>query len=133
MSGELIRIIGAAMTFLGSAFLFLGALGIFRMPDIYNRMQAGTKATTLGNILTLTGLGLLAPAWLPKILLIILFVLITNPLSSHALARAAHRSGVPLARESVLDALRDDEEAAGIGVGSAAEIDPAVQKLEARP
>ena len=120
-----LQLSGAALTLFGSIFLFLGALGIFRMPDIYNRMQAGTKATTLGNILTLMGLGLLMPGWLPKIILIVLFVLITNPLSSHALARAAHRSGVPLARDSVVDALCEDEEAAGIKTGSTEEIDPA--------
>jgi len=117
---------GAVLTLLGTAFLFLGALGIFRMPDIYNRMQAGTKATTLGNMLTLMGLGLLVPGWLPKIIMIILFVLITNPLSSHALSRAAHRHGVPLAAGSVLDALREDEDAAGIAHGSPEEMDPTI-------
>ncbi|MEN8007495.1 MAG: monovalent cation/H(+) antiporter subunit G [Candidatus Krumholzibacteriota bacterium] len=106
-----LNLIGAVLTLAGSMFLFLGALGIFRMPDLYNRMQAGTKATTLGNMLTLAGLGLLAPGWLPKIVLIILFVLITNPISSHALARAAHKSGLPLAAGSVLDQLREDEDA----------------------
>ncbi len=113
-------IIGALLVLLGSLFLFLGALGILRMPDLYNRMQTGTKATTLGNMLTLVGLGLLEPAWLPKICLIILFVLITNPLSSHALARAAHRAGYPLAAGSVTDALREDEQAGGIEPGSTA-------------
>ncbi|MCD4690977.1 monovalent cation/H(+) antiporter subunit G [bacterium] len=102
------EIIGALVIVLGSAFLLLGALGVARMPDLYNRMQAGTKATTLGNLLTLTGLGLLVPSWLPKILLIAVFVLITNPISSHALARAAHGAGIPLAPRSVKDALADD-------------------------
>ena len=103
---------GAVLTLLGTLFLFLGALGIVRMPDLYNRMQAGTKATTLGNMLTLTGLGLLEPAWLPKILLIVLFVLLTNPVSSHALARAAYKHGEPLTPRTVMDALaeRDGEE-----------------------
>ncbi len=99
--------LGAALTLLGTLFLFLGALGIVRMPDLYNRMQAGTKATTLGNILTLTGLGLLEPAWLPKILLIVLFVLVTNPVSSHALARAAYKQGEPLTPGTVMDALAE--------------------------
>ena len=97
--------LGAVLTLLGTLFLFLGALGIVRMPDLYNRMQAGTKATTLGNMLTLTGLGLLEPAWLPKILLIALFVLLTNPVSSHALARAAYKAGEPLSPRTVLDVL----------------------------
>lgn len=117
--------LGAFLTLAGSMFLFLGALGIFRMPDIYNRMQAGTKSTTLGNILTLFGLGLLVPGWLPKIVLIILFVLITNPISSHALARAAHRSGMRLAEGSVVDTLAEDEARQGIEPGSNRELDPA--------
>ncbi len=119
---DIFRIIGAIMTLLGSIFLFMGALGVFRMPDIYAKMQAGTKATTLGNILTLTGLGLLMPGWLPKIFMLITFVLITNPLSSHALARAAHRQGMPLADGYVLDSLRDDEEKARIKPGDTTEL-----------
>jgi multicomponent Na+:H+ antiporter subunit G len=101
------EILGASITLLGTAFLFLGALGIVRMPDLYNRMQAGTKATTLGNMLTLFGIGILHPAWLVKLALIALFVLFTNPISSHALARAAYRAGVPLAEISVRDEYRD--------------------------
>lgn len=123
--------LGALLTLAGSMFLFLGALGIFRMPDIYNRMQAGTKSTTLGNILTLGGLGLLVPGWLPKIVLIILFVLITNPISSHALARAVHRSGLRLAEGSVIDALAADEASQGIEAGSNRELDP--ENIERQP
>jgi len=96
-------VIGSVLVALGAAFLFLGALGIVRMPDLYNRMQAGTKATTLGNLLTLVGLGLIEPAWMLKLLLIALFVLMTNPISSHALARGAYRVGVPLTEGSVRD------------------------------
>jgi len=120
---EIIRITGALLTLGGSFFLFLGALGIVRMPDIYTRMQAGTKATTLGNILTLMGLGMLMPQWLPKIILLILFILITNPISSHALARAAHRAGIPLAHDSVFDVLTEDEQSAGITKDSLRELD----------
>jgi len=115
--------LGALLTLAGSMFLFLGALGVLRMPDIYNRMQAGTKSTTLGNILTLGGLGLLMPGWLPKIVLVILFVLITNPISSHALARSAHRSGMRLADGSVVDALAADEASQGIEPASNRELD----------
>ena len=101
------QIIGATVTVIGTAFLFLGALGIVRMPDLYNRMQAGTKATTLGNMLTLLGIGILHPAWLIKLALIALFVLVTNPISSHALARSAYRAGVPMAEISVRDEYKD--------------------------
>jgi multicomponent Na+:H+ antiporter subunit G len=102
LTGEVVAVVGAL-------FLFLGALGVFRMPDLYNRMQSGTKATTLGNILTLAGLGIMRPDWLPKILLIALFVMLTNPISSHALARAAHREGIPLTEGSVRDDLAAHE------------------------
>ncbi len=113
------EIIGAFVTLAGSAFLLLGAIGVARMPDLYNRMQAGTKATTLGNLLALTGLGIMMPSWLPKILLIAVFVLVTNPISSHALARAAHGAGIPLAPGSVKDALADGRAERGSGDGGA--------------
>ena len=85
---------GGAVAIIGALFLLLGALGIYRMPDIYNKLHAGTKATTLGNILTLTGFALIEPAWAPKILLVVLFITISNPVSSHAIARASLRAGV---------------------------------------
>jgi multicomponent Na+:H+ antiporter subunit G len=105
---EILRIAGSIITLAGSIFLFLGALGVLRMPDLYNRMQSGTKTTTLGTILTLLGIGLYHPAWIFKMIIIIAFVVITNPVSSHALARAAHFSGVPLVKGSVVDRLSEE-------------------------
>ena len=103
------RIIGSIITLSGSIFLFLGALGVFRMPDLYNRMQAGTKATTLGTILTLLGIGICHYEWIGQILIIIMFIALTNPISSHALARAAHFRGIPLIKGSVADKLKEKE------------------------
>ena len=82
----------------GAFFCFLGALGLLRMPDVYNRIQAGTKAVTLGTLALLVGIGLRHPEWWTKLLLIGLFVLLTNPIGSSTLARAFHRRGVPLWR-----------------------------------
>ncbi|MDD4308866.1 MAG: monovalent cation/H(+) antiporter subunit G [Candidatus Cloacimonetes bacterium] len=101
--------IASIISLLGALFLFLGSMGVLRMPDVYNRMQAGTKATTLGTMMTLLGIGLANTAWLPKILLLILFVLFTNPISSSALARAAHFSGIKLTDRSIRDNLADDK------------------------
>ena len=101
--------LGAYTTLAGSVFLFLGALGTVRMPDSYNRIQAGTKATTLGTMFSLIGIGLYHPSWLGKILLLILFILLTNPISSHALARAAHFIHIPLSEKTVIDALQERE------------------------
>ncbi len=104
----IVKLIGAFVSLIGSIFLFLGALGVLRMPDLYNRMQAGTKTTTLGSILTLLGIGIYRPAWLPQLLIIIAFVVVTNPVSTHALARAAHFAGIRLADGTVTDRLREE-------------------------
>ena len=106
----MMELIGAIVTLTGSILLFLGALGILRMPDVYNRMQAGTKATTLGSILFLAGIsiGHYDCGCFGKMTLIILFVIFTNPISSNALARAAHFAGTKLTSRSVNDDLTDD-------------------------
>ncbi|MBT3309119.1 MAG: Na+/H+ antiporter subunit G [Gammaproteobacteria bacterium] len=79
---------------LGGLFLFLGALGLIRMPDVYNRIQAGTKAVTLGTLALLLGVGLHQPTWWPKLLVLAILILVTNPVGSSTLARAFLRSGI---------------------------------------
>ena len=91
---EVLTYLGYFFVAVGAIFLFLGSLGILRMPDIYTRLQAGTKASTLGSIGMLLGIGFLQPAWMVKMIIIILFILLTNPISSHAIARGSYRSGV---------------------------------------
>jgi len=98
-----VQIIGTVITTIGTLFLFLGSLGLLRLPDVYNRLQAGTKCTTLGAFLTIIGVGIMQPGWLPKTLVIAFFILITNPISNHALGRASRKSGVPLCDKSVVD------------------------------
>jgi multicomponent Na+:H+ antiporter subunit G len=97
------QVIGIIITGIGTLFLFLGSLGVLRLPDVYNRLQAGTKCTTLGAFLTIVGTGIMQPDWLPKTLVIALFILITNPISNHALGRASRKSGVSLCDRSVVD------------------------------
>ena len=101
-------LLGALLLVTGSAFLLLGGLGLVRMPDLFNRIQAGTKATTLGTLLTLGGAACLQPEWGLKLLLIGLFILFTNPLSSQVLARAAHRIGVEKSPQTTVDRLAED-------------------------
>ncbi len=105
---EVLKIIGAFITLGGSVFILLGAIGLMRMPDIYTRIQAGTKASTLGTILTLLGMILVSPGWFGKLLVLIIFVLITNPVSSHVLARAAHHIGIRVSQRTVVDKLAED-------------------------
>lgn len=104
----LLPVLGGLLLVAGASFLLLGGLGLVRMPDLYNRIQAGTKATTLGTLLTLSGIACLQPAWSLKLLLIGLFVMLTNPLSSQVLARAAHRMGSEKTSRNIVDKLAED-------------------------
>ena len=97
------ELFGKIITGIGVLFLLLGNFGILRLPDVYNRIQAGTKCTTLGALLTIIGVGILQPAWFWKCLLIAVFILVTNPISSHAIARASMKIGVPLCDRTVVD------------------------------
>ena len=89
------HIAGYIFILIGSFFMFLGGLGVFRMPDVYNKLQAGTKATTLGFMSIALGVGLSNPQWLVKSLILIAFIAFTNPVGSSVLARAAYKRGVP--------------------------------------
>lgn len=106
---EIRMLIGSLITLAGAIFIFLGSLGIFRMPDLYNRLQTGTKASTLGTILSVAGIAVMNPAWAGKAFILISFVMMTNPVSSHTLARAAHHIGIRLSDKTVIDKLREDE------------------------
>ncbi len=100
---EILEYIGMAFILIGAIFLLLGALGIYRMPDVYTRLQAGTKSSTLGAMSTILGVGFLHPDWFLKIALIIIFIGVANPLSSHALARASYRKGIKPELKSEID------------------------------
>lgn len=78
----------------GGFFYATGGLGLLRMPSLYTRAQAGTKATTLGTMLTLAGVIVSRPEWTLKILLIMFFIVATNPVGSSTLIRSAYKSGV---------------------------------------
>jgi multicomponent Na+:H+ antiporter subunit G len=88
------RLLADLFLILGGAFLLLGALGLLRMPDVYGRIQAGTKAVTLGAVSFLIGVGFLHPGWWPKLLCIGGFILFTNPVGSATIARALYLAGV---------------------------------------
>ena len=94
---------------IGAFFLFLGSLGILKMPDVYNRLQAGTKCTTFGGCFTIIGVSIIEPQWFFKCLVIAVFILFGNPISNHALGRAAKKIGVPLCKKSIIDKSTDFE------------------------
>lgn len=100
------ELVGAIITLMGAFVLLIASIGLVRMPDVYNRLQVGTKATTLGTIFSLIGLAFIMPSWSGKLILLILFIMMTNPVSSHVLARAAYFIKIPFTRRTVVDKLK---------------------------
>ena len=104
MSDGVLPLSGALLSLLG-AFLFLtAAVGLLRLPDFYTRMHAPTKAATLGLLLAALGSILMhergdVAFWLEKGLLI-LFVLLTVPVSTQMLVRGAAARGIPQTRHT---------------------------------
>lgn len=86
--------LSGTLLLIGCLFMYLGTLGLARMPDLYTRLQAGTKAVTLGSLCMLLGVGAARPEWLPKLLLIALFIALTSPIGSSTIARAARVTGL---------------------------------------
>lgn len=105
-------IIGLIFISLGLTFDFFGCLGLVRLPDVYNRLQAATKCVTIGTCSILFGTFLVvgfSAAGL-KALLCIVFLVLTAPVAAHAIARGAHRAGVKLWKGSIIDKYAEDKE-----------------------
>lgn len=93
----------------GVLFDLFGAIGLVRLPDVYNRLQAATKCVTLGTCLILTGTFVWAgvSALGVKALMCAIFILLTSPVGAHAIARGAYISGVKPWEGTVLDKYRE--------------------------
>ena len=91
-----IDILSWIMLTAGGVFVFIGGLGALRMPNLYTRMHAASLTDTMAAVLILGGIMLQAGATLASIKLaaILLFLLITSPTASNALASAAILSGL---------------------------------------
>lgn len=93
---------------IGAFFLLVGAIGLIRMPDMFTRMHASTKCTTLGAMSTLAGVALIMQGSVAvKAVLVIIFIVLGNPTSAHAIARAAYRTGTRMKIGSY-DALKEE-------------------------
>jgi multicomponent Na+:H+ antiporter subunit G len=91
---------------IGWAFTLSGAVGIVRMPDVYCRIQCSTKTITMGALPVLVALVVAqgpVTAYSSRALLVAVLLLLVNPAASHALARAAYKTGVPMWRGAVRD------------------------------
>ena len=80
----------------GIFFLLVGSVGIIRLPDFYSRTHATSKSDTLGMILIIVGLVIFEGLTINsgKLMLVLLFILLANPIGAHAMARAAYNSGL---------------------------------------
>lgn len=96
---------------LGSCFMLVASIGIIRLPDIYMRMHATTKAPTLGMLLMLISICLFFGNLLTvvKSILIIFFIFLTIPVAAHMIGRAAHLIQTPKWEKTNRDDLEKDQ------------------------
>lgn len=91
----------------GALFMLLAAVGLARLPDLYTRMSATSKAATLGASLVLLGAALHfgSAAAAGRALVIVAFLFMTAPLAAHAIGRAGYRRESPLWTGTIADEL----------------------------
>jgi multicomponent Na+:H+ antiporter subunit G len=98
------EVVVAVLCLVGLAFSLSGAVGVWRMPDVYSRVQAATKTITMGAVPALLGLVVAEGLWTPyaaRALVVAILLLTLNPAASHAQTRAAYKTGVPQWRGAV--------------------------------
>ncbi|MFC7098544.1 monovalent cation/H(+) antiporter subunit G [Halobaculum marinum] len=94
--GVLVSLVVVTLVVVGSFFLLVGTVGLLRLPNVYNRLHATSKATTLGA----SGIALAAWAYFGpggaglKALVTVLFLFLTAPTGGHMISRAAQRMGI---------------------------------------
>ena len=102
------EILTYGLMLVGAIFTLIAALGVLRLPDLFMRMHANTKSATLGVGFIMLGLAVYFNDLTisTRAAAVILFLLVTAPISSHLLARAAYFSGIPLWEKTLNDDLR---------------------------
>ncbi len=102
------EVVSTALLLIGALFLLLAAVGLVRMPDLFTRMSAATKGTTLGVGCMLLAVGVYFPGIgiTTRALAGIGFFFVTAPVAAHMIGRAAYFVGVPLWEGTVRDDLR---------------------------
>lgn len=98
---EMIKIIGDIVIIIGLVFMAFGVFGIFRFNDYFSRVLVGGKIDTVGFITVLIGLVLKSGLnfFSLKIVIIITFFIITNPIATHAITRSAYLTGYRIKKE----------------------------------
>jgi multicomponent Na+:H+ antiporter subunit G len=106
--------ISAVLLVVGACFMLLAGLGVLRLPDLFMRLQAATKASTLGLGCIMLGVAVHFQdlAVTTRAVLVIAFFFLTAPVGAHVIARAAYAVGVPLWKGTITDELRHRRRAA---------------------
>ena len=106
MIGDIALCLGGGLLILGAIFTLLAAIGVVRLPDLYTRMHAASKAGAVGGGLILLAVAVVSmdAAVALRAIIGVIFLLLTTPVSAHLLARASYIAGYH-AHESTL---RDD-------------------------
>ena len=96
------------LMFLGAFFMFVAAIGMLRLPDLFMRLSATTKASTLGACSLLLGTAVYFKdnGITGRIAAIIAFIVMTAPVAAHMIGRAAYFSNAPLWKGTIVDELR---------------------------
>jgi len=89
----MIELVGLIIALLGAVFTAISALGLLKLNTLFMKMHAATKSGTLGSGLLLLGVGLQLKSLtsITEIILLIIFIALTNPLSSHLIANVSFR------------------------------------------
>jgi len=100
--------IAIILIFVGTILMLISAVGVVRLPDLYLRMSASTKSSTIGvaTILLATAVYFEELGVASRAIAIIIFLLLTNPVAAHMMGRAAYFNGVPLWEGTRYDELR---------------------------
>jgi multicomponent Na+:H+ antiporter subunit G len=103
------NLIVVALVFAGTFLMFLTGLGLVRMPDVFTRMHAATKAASLGVALLLIAAALHfgETGVVTKAVATVVFIFLTAPVAASVLGRAAYARRIPLWDKSVIDEGRD--------------------------
>lgn len=105
MIRDILLILAAVLILAGSLFAILAAIGLLRLPDLYTRMHAASKAGSVGSGMMLVALALVSHdgGEALRAIAAVFFFLLTAPISAHLLAKASYSVGYRLWRGSVLD------------------------------
>jgi len=104
----MMQAVSGVLLVLGAALTLVAALGVVRMPDLFTRMQASSKASTLGVALCAVAVALQAGdvGVTSRALVIVVFLFLTAPVAAHMLARAAYFTNVKLWDGTITDELK---------------------------